>query len=1783
MNVKQFYRYVFVFLLSVFVFTGCGSDNGGGEFVSPPDTTKPVITLNGVNPLELTKGTAYTEAGATATDDRDGVITVTISGTVDVNVVNSYTVTYKAKDKAGNEAVVTRIVKVVLPPDTTKPVITLNGANPLELTKGSTYTELGATATDDRDGVVNVTISGTVDVNSVNSYTITYRAKDKAGNEAVATRTVKVVLPPDTTKPVITLNGANLLELTKGATYTELGATAIDDRDGNLSVIISGVVDSSIVGTYTITYSATDKAGNKAVIKRVVEVVLEDDTTLPIITLNGDNNITITKGDIYNELGATAIDDRDGNLSVTISGVVDSSTVGTYTITYSATDNAGNKATVMRVIKVIESIKTKGYLIDSPLAGVTYSCDGSEGLTDDEGMFECIAPPVTFKIGNLTLGTLTSFTSDGKVYPQDLLGLSRTNFTDSRLKLLARLLQSLDDDGVIAEKITITQGVRDGITDVQNFKDMSQSDVQSLVSGLGKTFVKECEALKHLGASVSCGSDGGYMVSSSGGSLSGGGTTTSTQKTTITGYAEDDPMPNAKIRVTDASDNLVVETTADANGKYTLSANFVNGKTYTLESKGKLGDRNITLHSIFKFSADTVINANPITELKYQLVQSGKTLEDAEALIRDYFSVVSGEKLERNRFDVEGSLALGMVDLAKLYDGLLPVDAIEKIKEDIIRNSELAVEEQDYAYRDLLRLKLSLSASSSSLKVGESVTVTLTGAEDLNKNYQFEWVGVPNDNNDSTLTKTFTLQEPQDIFISLNLYLKDENNSSKNILIETQSVKVNFYKVEEPQNIDITGDDINVSIGSDVKINIPANALSAGQQISYSEVTTNSSDYLKVFNLEPSGTVFSEPMEIRIKYDPSQVYDPRLLSIKRVSADGTEEILKVKRIDYANSELIFETEHFSEFWIERHGFLNLTQSSFGVWEDKKGFGTTSINGIDVSWYTPYHYLVESLNSYCQDNGINNTKCKNWLSFFQNKNNAEEIEDAYHTFFNKGANYKIFTGDYFIWSYIRHIEAYDDNGNLYIPVTDTILQNSTELLFNGKLEGDRATNILSYISNIEVLKFDIDKFNKGQTKLMSGEVKSLKKINKKILGKLLAKELVKTAQIPTKIFTKFLDISADILTKTITYSQYSAQDSDDMVTHIFYGTTSSSSKHEFKLDEEGYLLKNNLRLSNIETDVILKQIYPYHRDGLITYFNDEKDDKAKENRQSFLSTYYLEIKLAYDFAYNKIERDDFKKSFTDRGALVALQILQYADKVKASDLISEKQAKLNKIEEFLLHRTNKLQKRSFQKSETTESEIVTIPVLDSFDKFLEQIKINIPESKWDSIEVKKVSLDIDKYTIESEASTDTTQMTFKMTSFAGTSIFSKSNITKDGFTLANEKYSQNLASIFDDFDSSELQDSFVVVKANILIKLNGVDRVVSKEYQFITYVDSDDELESEPEYGKLTSAIRDAVSSEPIADARVTLLPIDITNNTDENGNYSFSKLPPNTYDVRVAKEGYKTVTIYDVTLADGEVKNIEVLLAIDDAHAENNGTATITLKDAINGNVVTNGYVKVREGQNNKTGEVVQEVVNSDGNQNVHISLYPNTYTVEIGANGYSKAYNTVTILGDVNGAYEFSITPVLSADQVRAVLTWGETPSDLDSHLVKKTDGSQDYHIFYNNQRPSNADANLDTDDTSSYGPETVTINNVNHASVYTYYVYNYSGGAGSVLPNSGAKLEVYFGDQSRTFYVPNEEGQYWKVFEIVNGEIVPCTTDCVKDDTSTLIRKIDRKSALFSNLPSK
>ena len=200
----------------------------------------------------------------------DGNVTVTVSGNVDTNTAGTYTVTYTASDTAGNIATATRTITVqaAVPQDTTAPTITLNGAQTITLTVGDTYTEEGASAQDDVDGNVTVTVSGNVDTNTADTYTVTYTATDRAGNTGTATRTVTVqaAVPQDTTAPTITLNGAQTITLTVGDTYTEEGATAQDDVDGDITskIVIGGDVNTSKAGTYLVTYNVSDTTGNLA-------------------------------------------------------------------------------------------------------------------------------------------------------------------------------------------------------------------------------------------------------------------------------------------------------------------------------------------------------------------------------------------------------------------------------------------------------------------------------------------------------------------------------------------------------------------------------------------------------------------------------------------------------------------------------------------------------------------------------------------------------------------------------------------------------------------------------------------------------------------------------------------------------------------------------------------------------------------------------------------------------------------------------------------------------------------------------------------------------------------------------------------------------------------------------------------------------------------------------------------------------------------------------------------------------------------------------------------------------------------------------------------------------------------------------------------------------------------------------------------------------------------------------------------------------------------------------
>lgn len=140
-----------------------------------------------------------------------------------------------------------------------------------------------------------------------------------------------------------------------------------------------------------------------------------------------------------------------------------------------------------------------------------------------------------------------------------------------------------------------------------------------------------------------------------------------------------------------------------------------------------------------------------------------------------------------------------------------------------------------------------------------------------------------------------------------------------------------------------------------------------------------------------------------------------------------------------------------------------------------------------------------------------------------------------------------------------------------------------------------------------------------------------------------------------------------------------------------------------------------------------------------------------------------------------------------------------------------------------------------------------------------------------------------------------------------------------------------------------------------------------------------------------------------------------------------------------------------------------------------------------------------------------------------------------------------------------YAISPVMTnLDGLRIVLNWGDTPLDLDSHLA-----FSGHHIYFSRKRVgAGTDANLDVDDTTSYGPETITIEKKHAGESYVYAVHDYSNINSPDTQNlsaSGAKVLVYIGQSLvRSYYVPKSSaGNLWTVFRITpDGEFQDINT---------------------------
>ena len=274
--------------------------------------------------------------------NRKGTPVKTVSeGNVDLKKLGTYTVTFSAEYKG----MTLKEKRTIIVTDTTPPEIKLVSNDNYFTNPTATYVEEGFTAIDNHDGDLTAKV-----ISEEHDGVVTYTVTDSSGNTATVDRTI---IYKDAIAPVITLTNGESISLNKGSDFVDPGYSATDECDGDLtaSVTVSGNVDGHTYGEYTLTYRVSDSSGNATEVTRKVRIA---DITAPTISLRGETSSYILIGTSYIDPGFSATDNIDGDLTakVSVSGGVDTSKMGTNKITYSVSDNFGNKTTVTRTVFV---------------------------------------------------------------------------------------------------------------------------------------------------------------------------------------------------------------------------------------------------------------------------------------------------------------------------------------------------------------------------------------------------------------------------------------------------------------------------------------------------------------------------------------------------------------------------------------------------------------------------------------------------------------------------------------------------------------------------------------------------------------------------------------------------------------------------------------------------------------------------------------------------------------------------------------------------------------------------------------------------------------------------------------------------------------------------------------------------------------------------------------------------------------------------------------------------------------------------------------------------------------------------------------------------------------------------------------------------------------------------------------------------------------------------------------------------------------------------------------
>lgn len=323
----------------------------------------------------------------------------------------------------------------------------------------------------------------------------------------------------------------------------------------------------------------------------------------------------------------------------------------------------------------------------------------------------------------------------------------------------------------------------------------------------------------------------------------------------------------------------------------------------------------------------------------------------------------------------------------------------------------------------------------------------------------------------------------------------------------------------------------------------------------------------------------------------------------------------------------------------------------------------------------------------------------------------------------------------------------------------------------------------------------------------------------------------------------------------------------------------------------------------------------------------------------------------------------------------------------------------------------------------------------------------------------------------------------------------------------------------------------------------------------------------------------SVSAYRISDYDGNLSEYASSTQSDSNGNYELI-LEAGKYYINIYKDGYLPFAICDVTVTNDQITYLDNVILIADSGIKVSNYIHGTVRNALTGTSIEGVTVQLRPGWDNKDGTLAtvigagtDAVTVTDSSGQYSLEVLEGCYTAEFIKEGYITGYANVSCT-DMNDADQDAVlTPALSDDEYRIVLTWSSTPRDLDSHISGPLSTGDRFHVYYRHMSASDNGetvAKLDLDDTSSYGPETITLKKTQDG-VYKYAVHDFtncSSTSSTALSMSGAKVELYCGNSLiATYNVPiNVTGTVWNVFEIEGDTIRTINTMENNSDPSTV-----------------